>query len=119
MKIVQTGQRAEFKPLMATDQAQAAIMELPPGGKSDEEVSNEHPDSEQWLYVVSGTGSAIVVSRNGRRRTARLRAGSLLLIERGELHQINNTGQKPLHTINFYIPPAYRSDGKLRRAKGA
>jgi oxalate decarboxylase/phosphoglucose isomerase-like protein (cupin superfamily) len=107
--------RAEFLPLLATKKGQAALMELPPGGKSDEEVSNEHPQSEQWVFVVAGTGTAKVVSAEGKHRSVRLRSGSLLVIERHELHQIENTGKQPLTTMNFYVPPAYRSDGRLRR----
>lgn len=120
MKLVPTsGRGAEFEPLVATGKGQAAFMQLPSGGKSDEEPSNEHPHSEQWLYIVSGTGTATVVSRNGRRRSVKLRNGMLLVVERGELHQIRNSGKRPLRTISFYIPPAYRSNGTLRRrAKG-
>ncbi|RYE65571.1 MAG: cupin domain-containing protein, partial [Rhizobiaceae bacterium] len=42
--------------------------------------------------------------------------GSLLLIERGERHEIRNTGDAPLVTINFYTPPAYTQGGVLKRA---
>ena len=116
MRIVQTSRlRAEFRPILTTKKVQAAFMELPPGGKSDDELSNEHPRSEQWLYVVAGVGNATVVSRGGSRRTVKLRVGNLLVIEDGELHQIKNTGKRALTTINFYVPPAYRSDGSLRR----
>lgn len=116
MKLVQPHRRrTEFEPLVATAESQAAIMELPPGGKSDEVLGNEHPHSEQWLYVIAGTGAATVVSRKGRRAKLRLRRGMLLVIERGELHQITNSGRRPLKAISFYIPPAYRSDGRLRR----
>jgi len=36
----------------------------------------------------------------------------LLVIERGETHEIRCTGDAPLRTVNFYSPPAYRDDGK-------
>jgi oxalate decarboxylase/phosphoglucose isomerase-like protein (cupin superfamily) len=36
---------------------------------------------------------------------------TLLLIERGEAHEIRNTGRRPLRMLNFYIPPAYRANG--------
>ena len=42
----------------------------------------------------------------------RLAEGSLILIERGDRHEIRNTGEKPLRTLNFYVPPAYGSDGE-------
>ena len=112
-----TKHRGEFEVLASTKLGQAAMMELKPGGASDEELSNEHPRSEQWLYVVSGSGSATVVSGD-RRRTVKLQPGMLLVIERRELHLITNTGKKPLLTINFYLPPAYTADGEVRpRAK--
>jgi oxalate decarboxylase/phosphoglucose isomerase-like protein (cupin superfamily) len=40
-----------------------------------------------------------------------LRAGTLLLIERGERHEIRNTGRALLRTLNWYVPPAYDRDG--------
>lgn len=45
-----------------------------------------------------------------------LRPGSLLLIERGERHEIRATGDAPLKTVNFYSPPAYTATGGERPA---
>lgn len=67
---------------------------------------NRHRGADQWLFVQSGTGVAIV----GRRRV-RLRAGALILIERGDRHEIRNTGRTPLRTLNVYVPPAYTPAG--------
>lgn len=114
MKLVQlTKHRGEFQPVASTRQAQAAVMELRPGGASDEQASNEHPRCEQWLLVTTGTGSATVISKRGRRRQVKLKRGSLLVIERGERHLIRNTGRRLLSTINFYVPPAYSKQGNL------
>jgi mannose-6-phosphate isomerase-like protein (cupin superfamily) len=105
MKHIRTaGKRKEFAVLATARSAQAAMMVLPPG-ESTGEVQNEHPKSEQWLYVVSGTGQATV-----NKRKVQLGPQSLLLIEKGEAHQIKNTGKQPLVTLNVYAPPAY--DGK-------
>ena len=49
-------------------------MTLAPGD-SEGGPDNRHRGSDQWLYVVSGTGQATV---NGKRY--RLRAGTVLLI---------------------------------------
>ncbi|PZQ20711.1 MAG: cupin domain-containing protein [Stenotrophomonas acidaminiphila] len=87
-----------FLPLFEANGVQAAQMVIAPGGN-------------QWLYVAEGTGVAIV---EGTRRA--LRAGSLLLIERGERHEIRATGRTPLKTVNFYAPPAYTADGDERPA---
>ena len=59
-----------------------------------------------WLFVLSGTGTAQV-----NKRRYRLRAGSLVLIERGDEHQVQNTGRARLRTLNIYVPPAYDARG--------
>lgn len=96
-----------FKPIAASKTSQAATMTLRPGGESSEESSNEHAWAEQWLYVVSGRGSA----RIGK-RTVPLSEGSVVLIQRREPHVIKNTGRKNLVTFNVYVPPAYDDDGE-------
>lgn len=95
-----------FRPAFVVRKAQAAEMVIPPGG-SEGGPDNAHRGADQWLYVVSGTGVALV---DGAWR--KLRAGSLLVIERGEQHEIRNTGRSLLKTLNFYSPPAYRDDGE-------
>jgi len=105
---------SEFKPICATRSAQCAVMELKPGDTSDDELSNEHPHSEQWVYVLAGSGRATVVSKKQTRRSVTLRPGTLLVIEKGERHQIRNTGRSKLRTLNTYCPPAYDSAGNLR-----
>ena len=86
--------------------AQAAEMVLAPGD-SEGGPDNRHRGADQWLYVVSGEGEARVEGE-----AHRLRPGSLLLVERGEEHEIRNTGRVPLRTLNFYVPPAYDANGE-------
>lgn len=76
-------------------------------GDAEGGPQNRHRGSDQWLYVLSGSGTATV---NGRGH--HLRRGSLVLIERGETHEIRNTGRRPLRTLNFYVPPAYTKEGE-------
>src|SRR5207248_4079176 len=101
-----------FKVLDTTRSAQSAVMVLQPG-ESTGEPQNEHPRSEQWLFVISGTGKALI----NKRRVA-IRKKSLLLIEKGEIHQVTNTGRRPLVTLNFYAPPAYTKDGEPKKRNG-
>jgi mannose-6-phosphate isomerase-like protein (cupin superfamily) len=42
-----------------------------------------------------------------------LREGTLVLIRRGDTHEIRNTGDTPLKTLNVYVPPAYAGEGKV------
>ncbi len=115
MRHIRTGlKRGRFDLLVATRAAQGAMMTLQPGDASDDHPSNEHPKCEQWLFVISGTGHAVVGRTKAALRRVALREHDLLLIEKGELHQIRNTGRRPLVTINFYIPPAYDAHGEPR-----
>ena len=85
--------------------SQAAEMVLAPGD-AEGDAGNRHRGADQWLFVLSGAGQATI-----NRRRHKLRAGSLVFIERRERHEIRNTGRTPLRTLNFYAPPAYRKDG--------
>src|SRR5689334_7493707 len=110
MKLIRTtGHRESFRILAETRALQAAVMTLPPG-ESTGDPDNEHPDSEQWLLVLKGTGRAKV-----GRRSVPIQKGSLLVVEKGETHQVKNTGRKnALVTLNFYAPPAYKRGGNPR-----
>ena len=94
-----------FRVATGNRRSQAAEMVIAPGG-SEGGPDNRHRGADQWLFVLSGTGTAIV---NGKRHA--LRTGSLVLIERGDTHEIRNSGRTPLKTLNFYVPPAYTSSG--------
>jgi mannose-6-phosphate isomerase-like protein (cupin superfamily) len=87
--------------------SQVAEMTLLPG-EVEGGPGNCHRGSDQWLYVVAGSGFASVAGRR-----VPLKAGMLVLIGRGEEHEIRNTGRAPLKTLNLYVPPAYTSDGDL------
>jgi mannose-6-phosphate isomerase-like protein (cupin superfamily) len=112
MKSIATSRhrRKAFSVLASTRNSQAATMTLVPGGESQEASANEHAWAEQWLYVVSGTGSARV-----GKRTIRLREGSLVLIEKREPHQIRAGKRSRLVTVNIYVPPAYDHNGEPLR----
>lgn len=98
-----------FRVAFQVRRAQAAEMVIAPGD-SEGGPDNRHRGADQWLYVVSGTGVALVEA-NGRRRGVALRAGTLLVIEKGEKHEVRNTGRTLLKTMNFYYPPAFARDG--------
>jgi mannose-6-phosphate isomerase-like protein (cupin superfamily) len=95
-----------FRVVLGNRRSQAAQMTLAPG-ESTGDSDNRHRGADQWLYVVSGDGLAVV---NGDR--LELRQGTLVLIERGDRHEIRNIGRTPLKTVNFYVPPAYTPDGE-------
>ena len=95
-----------FRVTVGNKRAQAAEMVIA-AGECEGGPDNRHRGADQWLFVVAGRGLAVV---NGKRHV--LRAGSLVLIEKGDTHEIRNTGRTLLKTLNFYVPPAYRRDGE-------
>jgi mannose-6-phosphate isomerase-like protein (cupin superfamily) len=101
-----------FRVALGNRRSQAAEMILPPAD-AEGDPKNRHQGADQWLFVVAGRGTARI---NGRRYS--LKAGSLLLIERNDRHEIKNTGNTALRTLYFYVPPAYSKSGEpLRRAR--
>jgi hypothetical protein len=66
--------------------------------------------------MVIAPGDSEGGPKNGRRYG--LRAGSLLLIEQKDEHEITALGREPLRTLNVYVPRAYTKRGdELRAAK--
>lgn len=94
-----------FRVAFGNRRAQAAEMVIEPGA-AEGGPGNRHRGADQWLFVVSGSGVARVARRNHR-----LKRGTLLLIERGQIHEVRNTGRALLRTLNWYVPPAFRRDG--------
>ena len=101
MKTLKITPQSGFRVLAGTARSQVAAMVLQPG-ESTGGPDNRHATSDQWLYVVSGEGEAII---NGQKHP--LPPGTLLLIEAGESHKILNIGAEPLTTFNIYAPPEY------------
>jgi mannose-6-phosphate isomerase-like protein (cupin superfamily) len=95
-----------FRVVLGNKRSQAAQMTLAPG-ETEGGADNRHRGADQWLFVVAGSGVAIVAAER-----IQLRRGTLVLIERGQTHEIRNTGDSPLKTLNVYVPPAYTAGGE-------
>lgn len=106
MKHEQLQFRKGFRVSVGNKKSHGAVMVLGPGDCEGGPV-NRHRGADQWLVVMEGTGIAIV---NGRKLA--LKAGTLVLIEAGDMHEIRNTGRSLLKTVNVYLPPAYGADGE-------
>ena len=101
-----------FRVALGNARSQAAEMVIPPGD-AEGDPHNRHRGADQWLFVLEGEGTARV---NGRKH--RLGPGTLLLIEKGDEHEIRNDGAGMLRTLNVYVPPAYDRQGEeLPRGK--
>lgn len=101
MQKVEIAAESGFRIAASTPRSQAATMVLPPESATGG-PENRHPASDQWLFVLAGTATAVVQGR-----TLSLGPGDLLLIEAGETHEIRNSGDTPFETLNVYAPKAY------------
>jgi mannose-6-phosphate isomerase-like protein (cupin superfamily) len=63
---------------------------------------NTHPNSDQWLFVLEGSGRVTVEDT-----VIEVGEGHLILIERGEALEVANTGVSALRALNIYAPPVY------------
>jgi len=101
MRRVEIAAKPGFHLIANTERSQAATMVLEPGAATGG-PDNRHPGSDQWLFVLSGYGTATVEGRE-----VALGPGELLVIEAGDAHEIRNTGTTSLETLNMYAPKAY------------
>jgi mannose-6-phosphate isomerase-like protein (cupin superfamily) len=100
---------ADFRRVLWTGKhTQLVIMTIPPGGEIGEEV---HPDTDQILTFVSGTGEARV---SGEKR--QVAPGDLVVVPAGRKHNFVNTGPNPLVLYTVY-GPAEHSDGAVHHTK--
>jgi len=90
-----------FDVLETAKRCQTAVMTLGPGEESGPK-QNEHPDSEQVLYVIEGELEAEI----GERRFT-LRAGDSVIVGTQIPHRFSNRSDRPALTFNVYAPPAY------------
>jgi mannose-6-phosphate isomerase-like protein (cupin superfamily) len=104
MKSDQLSFRPGFRLSVGNTRSQAAVMVLAAGGREGG-PDNYHRGSDQWLFVIEGTGTAII---NGHKTS--LKPGKMVLIEAGDRHEIRNTGRLLLKTVSVYAPPAYRDE---------
>lgn len=107
MKTWLLGEEAtDWEILGRTKRTQGALMTIR-YGDTEGGADNRHTASDQWLYVLSGSGTATVAGRK-----LNLRKGTLLLIEAGEAHEITAGPRSVLKTLNFYGPPAEFSESE-------
>lgn len=87
---------------------QVVVMSIPVGGDIGEEV---HPDNDQVLYLVKGTGKVILDSEE-----MPYEKNDLVLVRAGTKHNFINTGEEDMKIITTYSPP-HHPDGTIHATK--
>ncbi len=88
--------------------SQVVLMSIPRGGEIGEET---HPDVDQTLIFVEGTGKAIL---NGEQ--SQVGPNSLCFVPAGTLHNFVNTGDTDLKLFTVYAPPEH-APGTVHKTK--
>ncbi len=66
---------------------------------------HSHPESEQFIFVISGQGEHMTEDAQGNRTVEKISAGSLVCIPKGAPHSTFNTGWEPMRILAVYSPP--------------
>ncbi|WP_403021611.1 cupin domain-containing protein [Salinibacterium sp. GXW1014] len=100
---------ADFRRVLWTgEHTQLVIMTIPVGGEIGAET---HPDNDQILTIVGGTGEATV---SGNKK--QIASGDLVVVPAGQHHNFVNTGPNPLVLYTVYGPPDH-ADGAVHKTK--
>ena len=83
--------------ILTNEHSQIVLMSIEPG----DEIGEETHKGDQVLYFVSGEGQAVL---NGKSRR-QVKAGSLVVVPAGTLHNFINKGDEPLKLFTVYAPP--------------
>lgn len=100
---------SDFRRVLWTGEyTQLVIMTIPVGGEIGAET---HPDTDQILTVVSGTGETTISGQSKK-----VAQGELIVVPAGHHHNIVNTGPNPLVLYTVYGPPEH-ADGAVHATK--
>ena len=98
-----------YRHVLATgSQLQVVIMSIPPGGEVGSET---HPDNDQALYLVAGSGKAVL---DGAEQP--FVAGDIVIVPAGIKHNFVADTDQPLKIITTYAPP-HHPDGLIHKTK--
>jgi mannose-6-phosphate isomerase-like protein (cupin superfamily) len=101
-------QNDAFRRTIATgEHSQVVVMAIQPG----EEIGEETHDGDQILLFVEGEGKAVL---DGESES--VRAGDLVFVPAGRLHNFINAGPEPLRLVTIYAPPEH-PDGTVHETK--
>lgn len=91
--------------LWTGDHLQTTLMSIPAGGEIGLEV---HPDTDQFLRVESGRGTAMMgPRRDDLNYRGPVNDNTAVFVPAGTWHNVVNTGYRPLQLYAIYAPPHY------------
>ena len=104
-----TNENDDYRKVLYTGKyMQLVLMALQPGEEIGAEVHDTH---DQFIRVESGEGE---LELDGAKH--KLGDDDAVVIPAGAMHNVTNTGSKPLKLYTLYGPPEHR-DGVLQKTK--
>jgi oxalate decarboxylase len=82
-----------------------AIVTVRPGGIRE---LHWHPNADEWMYFIAGTGRMTVFATGGRARTMDFQAGDVGYIQKTLPHYVQNTGTTDLKFLEMFKSSAYQ-----------
>ncbi|KAL0491161.1 oxalate decarboxylase [Acrasis kona] len=77
----------------------SALVELYPGGLRE---LHWHPNADEWMYVIEGTGRMTVFAAMGRARTYSLNPTDVAYIPKSMGHYVENTGNTTMRFLEMF-----------------
>lgn len=96
------------KVIFTTNNSQLVLMSLLPGEEIGMEV---HPDNDQFFRVDMGEGKVVIDGVESI-----IEDGSAIVIPKGVMHNVINTGAGPMKLYTLYMPPHHK-DGIVHTTK--
>jgi mannose-6-phosphate isomerase-like protein (cupin superfamily) len=93
--------------IVTGEHGQVVVMAIQPG----DDIGEETHDGDQILLFVEGEGKAILEGQSEP-----IRAGDLVFVPAGTLHNFVNAGPEPLRLLTVYAPPEH-PDGTVHETK--
>ena len=101
------GNQAFRSTLTTGDHAQVVVMAIQPG----DDIGEETHEGDQLLFFVEGEGRAVLDGASEH-----VRAGDMVFVPAGTLHNFVNAGPEPLRLVTVYAPPEH-PDGTVHETK--
>lgn len=86
------------KDTLKANHCSACVIRIAPGERV--RPAHSHPNGEEVVYIVSGSGRALVDGE-----VTAIRAGTTVLFPQGKIHMLHNTGGEEMKVVCFFAPP--------------
>ena len=92
--------------LLGANHMSVCLIRVPPGATV--RPAHSHPNGEEAIHIIEGSGRVLVNGEVGA-----VREGTTVLFPQGEVHMLQNTGEREMKVICFFAPATDLDNYKL------